>query len=142
MILIDTNVIVYALDADDKRHETSLRRLEECRSGRAEGGVTGGILAELAASLTWPGRRAAISSRQCRNVLSRLMASRLIFLEETRESLEAFVDLLSAHRLSGQDVHDAHHASIALAAGFDAVLTFDTAHWNRFQEDGLRVIVP
>jgi predicted nucleic acid-binding protein len=142
MILIDTNVILYALDADDKRHETCLQKLEECRSGRVLGGVAASIVAELAASLTWPGRTAPLSSRQCKHVISRLMASKLVLFEESRESLRIFLELLSSHRLSGQDIHDAHHASVGLAAGCDAVLTFDLAHWRRFQQDGLRVTVP
>jgi hypothetical protein len=109
---------------------------------RATGGVTGSIIAELAASLTWPGRPAPLSSRQCKRVISTLMASKLLLLEESPESLRIFLDLLSSHRLSGQGVHGAHHASIALAAGCDAVVTYDVAHWRRFQEHGLRVIAP
>ncbi|MFC2171797.1 type II toxin-antitoxin system VapC family toxin [Acidobacteriota bacterium] len=142
MILIDTNVIVYSLDADDHRNGICSERLEECRIGKMEGGVTGGILAELAASLTWTGRTNPLSARQCRTVIENLMESNLLLFEESRNSLKLFLSLVSSHRLSGQQVHDAHHAAVALVSGCDEVLTFDQIHWQRFQKDGLRNIVP
>ena len=62
--VIDTNVLVYALDADAPQHATSRALLEAARAGQATLYVTSQILCEFYAVVTNPRMiRSTISAR-------------------------------------------------------------------------------
>ncbi|HZS44338.1 MAG TPA: hypothetical protein VFC63_04500 [Blastocatellia bacterium] len=50
--------------------------------------------------------------------------------------------LAASHQLTARRVHDARHASAAIASGIMSVFTYDAADWTIFEPDGLRIIGP
>lgn len=142
MFLVDTNILLYAVNPDFSEHPAALAALEKARDGSELWFLTWGVIYEflrvsthravfskplsLAAAWDWIGRLR--SSRSCQ------------VLTESDRHAEIMSELLGRHgRLGGNVIHDLHTAALMLEHGVQEIRTAD-ADFHQFKF--LRVVNP
>lgn len=127
MILVDTNVLVYAANEDVSQHEAARRWLDAALSGGATVGfawlaLVGFVrLCTSARLLPRP-----LTIEQATSVVdSWLGAPSAVVLEPTADHLGIMRRLLEGARTGGNLVNDAHLAALAIGHGA-TVVTYDT----------------
>lgn len=118
--VVDTNVLVYALDA--------------ARQGAATLFVTSQILCEFYSVVTNPRRVAKPrSAAEATAVLADLLAF-LHVLPVPAGAVDVLLDLLRRHAVMGGDVFDLHIAASMQANGIGKIYTFNVADFAAFAE--------
>lgn len=134
MLVLDTNVLLYAANAADPAHAASKAVVEHARSSRSPWCLTWGILYEFLRVVThprvfsdpWPIKHA------WRYVGALIASPRLQVLVETPRHHEVVADLVKELPfLSGNLLHDAHTAALMREYGIKRIYTRDT-DFHRF----------
>jgi len=142
--LLDTNVLVYALDQESPFHSAArtllLRAADTAWQERLC--VTPQVLAEFFAVVTNPRRvRSPRSPEEALRALEQFIAlPNLTVLAVPVDVVSRWVPLVRAHRLGASRVFDAQLAATIVANGVRRIYTFDRAHFECFAE--LEVITP
>lgn len=142
MFVIDTNLLLYAVNRDAPDHDRARAVLEEYRRGGRAWFLTWGIIYEFlrvgthprifSEPLTLPTARAWIASL--------LAGPSSGILVETDRHPEVLADLVAQHpRLAGNLVHDLHTAALMKEHGIPEIRTADT---DFHQFPFLRVVNP
>lgn len=142
MFVLDTNLLLYAVNRDAPDHERARALLEEYRQGERPWFLTWGIVYEFLRvgthprifpePLTLPAARAWIAS-----LLAGPSAGLLV---ETDRHTEVLAALVAEHpRLAGNPVHDLHTATLMKEHGVAEIRTADT---DFHQFPFLRVVNP
>ncbi len=134
MFVVDTNVLVYAMNADSPFHERCADRLAEWRGQPAAWFVTWGVIYEFLRVVTHPRvLQAPRSASEAWRFVEGLLASPgLVVLTETeRHAAVARVVVDEVHALAGNLVHDAHTAVLMREHGIRRIYTRDT-NFHRF----------
>lgn len=142
MFVVDTNVLVYAADADAPEHGPCRAALEEWRKGPTPWYLSWSIVYEFLRVVTHPRvlRRPFESAGALAFVAAMLASTSVAILTETPrhgEILSEVVDEVAL--LSGNLYHDAHIAVLMREHGVRSIVTRDTG-FHRF--DFLEVIDP
>ena len=142
MFLVDTNILLYAVDPDSPEHALALAQLEGYRRETELWFLTWGVIYEflrvsthravferpLSIERAWSWIEAVRASASCR------------VLAETERHPEIVRELAARHpRLAGNPVHDLHTAALMLEHGVTEVRTADT---DFHQFPFLRVVNP
>lgn len=129
MFVVDTNLLLYAVNPDAPEHERARTALEAWRRGRRSWFLTWGTIYEFLRVATHP----QIFPRplrlpEAREFVTAVLASpRCDLLIETDRHPEVLEALVAAHpRLSGNPVHDLHTAALMKEHGIDEIRTADT----------------
>jgi predicted nucleic acid-binding protein len=138
--LIDTNVLVYALDADAPQHAASRALLEAAREGSTTLYVTSQILCEFYSIVT-NARRVARprTPGDASGAISGLLAF-LHVLPIPAHAIEGWLSLLRRHPVTGGDVFDLQIVATMQANGVQRIYTFNTDDFEAFSE--LSVVTP
>jgi predicted nucleic acid-binding protein len=138
--IIDTNVLVYALDADAPQHASSRALLEAARDGSTTLYVTSQILCEFYSIVT-NARRVAKprSPDDASSAVSDLLAF-LHVLPIPAHTVEGWLGLLRRHPVAGGDVFDLQIIASMQANGVQRIYTFNTDDFEAFPE--LSVVTP
>lgn len=126
MKLIDANVLLYAVNSSDAKHERSRAWLDEALSGAAPIGFCWPVLLAFLRLATNPSvfPRPLGVHEACETVRAWLAQDPAVVVEPSRRHADILCGLLSFLGSGGNLVSDAHLASLALE--FDAtVVTFD-----------------
>jgi uncharacterized protein len=139
--IVDTNVLVYALDADAPQHAAARALLEAARDDTSTTlFVTSQILCEFYSIVTNPHRvpkpRAAADAIAA---ISSLLAF-LHVLPVPAPAVDGLLDLLRRHLVTGGDVFDLHIVATMQADGVGSIYTFNTADFTVFPE--LSIVTP
>lgn len=137
---VDTNVLVYALDADSLRHATARGLLEAARDGSLSLYVTSQILCEFDSVVT-NARRVARprTSIEALSALADLLAF-LHVLPVPAHAVEGWMSLLRRHPVTGGDVFDPQIVSAMQANGIARIYTFNGDDFAAFSD--LAVVTP
>ena len=138
-MLLDVNILLYAVNAADPRHRVVRPWLELRLAG--SGAVGFAWLALLAFLRIATGTRfsAPLSTSTALDLVEEwLAAPAALVVEPTARHLFVLRELLESSGRAGDIVPDAHLAALAVEHGM-SLATFDT-DFRRFQ--GLRVVVP
>ena len=142
MFVIDTNLLLYAVNPDSRDHERAHELVEAWRRGDRSWFVTWGIVYEFLRVSTHRNVFAEpLDLRTARNWIAVLLASpRAGTLVETDRHDEVLEELVTLHpRVSGNTVHDLHTVALMKEYGVAEIRTADTDfHQFRF----LRVVNP
>jgi predicted nucleic acid-binding protein len=140
--LVDTNVIVYSINADAPDHASSRALLEAARIPSTELYVSSQIICELYSVITSARRVAApCSPREALQVLSAILTLPGIrVLPIPAEALTALLEILRVHPLTGGDVFDAQIVATMKANNIQRIYTFNAEDFEVFPE--LSVVVP
>ncbi len=134
MFVVDTNVLVYAADADSPFHEKCFDRLTAWREQASAWFLTWGICYEFLRVTTHPRvlRNPSSADRAWHFVDALLQSPGLIFLTPTdRHGTVAGEVLRELPHLSGNLMHDAHTAVLMREHGIKMIYTRDT-DFHRF----------
>jgi toxin-antitoxin system PIN domain toxin len=142
MFLVDTNILLYAVNPDAREHAPALEALEAYRSDARLWFLTWGIVYEFLRVSThravFPQPLALPDAYQWIAVLLASPSCRL--LTETERHAAIVEELTGRHRrLAGNGVHDLHIAALMLEHGVGEIRTADT---DFFQFPFLRVVNP
>jgi uncharacterized protein len=132
--IVDSNVLVYALDADASQHLPSRHLLDEGRSGATTLYVTSQILCEFYSIVTNPRRVAR--PRTAADAIAAI-AGLLAFLHVLpipARAVEGWLDLLRRRPVTGGDVFDLQLAATMLANGVQRIYTFNTTDFEAFTD--------
>jgi len=132
--IADTNVLVYALDADAPQHATARALLELARSGSVILYVTSQILCEFYSVVT-NARRVARprTPDDALNAISDLLAF-LHVLPIPSRTVEGWMRLLRRHPVTGGDIFDLQIIATMQANGIARIYTFNTDDFSAFAE--------
>jgi uncharacterized protein len=138
--IIDTNVLVYALDADAPQHAASRALLETAREGSTTLYVTSQILCEFYSVVT-NARRVAKprSPDDASNTVSDVITF-LHVLPIPAYTVEGWLSLLRRHPVTGGDIFDLQIIASMQANGVQRIYTFNTDDFEAFPE--LSVVTP
>lgn len=128
-ILVDTNVLIYAVDADSKFHEPAIKFLTD--SG-LKLFTTSKNISEFLVVLT-RNTEIELSSSECLAILNSLL-SNIVILYPTPMSMNLFQDLVRKYNPRGLWIHDVEIASIAIAHGISMIATNNVSDFKRLAE--------
>jgi toxin-antitoxin system PIN domain toxin len=134
LFVVDTNVLVYAADADTPQHERCRSALEGWRRERTPWYLTWGIVYEFLRVVTHPRLiRSPFPSAGAMAFVEAVLASpSLHILTETSRHLEVLDEVAGdVPLLSGNLYHDAHTAALMREHGLRTIVTRDT-DFHRF----------
>ena len=137
---IDTNVLVYALDADAPQHAAARTLLEPARDTGATLFVTSQILCEFYSIVTNP--RRVPKPRSATEAVAALV-SLLAFLHVMpvpAHAAERLLDLLRRRPVTGGDVFDLQIVATMQANAIQRIYTFNSADFESFSE--LSIVTP
>ncbi|TMC09933.1 MAG: PIN domain-containing protein [Chloroflexi bacterium] len=139
MILLDTNVLVHALNVDSPRHPECLSVLQHAARGALPGVLVPQVLLECYSVITSPRRFAyPTEPEQAWGILRSL--SEAIDVRTVPESLLDDLDgLLSQTTLRGRDVFDLALAAQMRSHGIRTICTYNV---RDFDVIGIRAIEP
>ncbi len=128
-ILVDTNVLIYAVDADSQFHNKAVKFLSDSALRLF---TTSKNISEFLVVLT---RNAEIelSSSECLDILSSLLSD-IEILYPTPMSMDVFQKLVRKYNPRGLWIHDVEIASIGMAHGISVIATNNSADFKRIAE--------
>ncbi|MEW6173879.1 MAG: type II toxin-antitoxin system VapC family toxin [Bacillota bacterium] len=125
MILIDTNVLVYAVDALAPQHEQSRGFVETARRGKAQAVLVPQVLLEFYAVATGNRSLHPLAPQDALEQVSVLRLS-LPVLDPPVESLDRLKEILAARPdICGGDVFDAWLVAQMRALGISVICTYN-----------------
>lgn len=140
LIAVDTNVLVYAFDADAARHRDAKALVGRLAQGPRPWGLPWPCVLEFLNNVTGPQfRRPAAVSAACRFLDLVFASPSLRRLMPTDDTLQVLRDVLEESGVRGSHVHDAHIFALCLEHGVRELLTADKG-FRRFR--GLKVTNP
>jgi predicted nucleic acid-binding protein len=139
-VLLDTNVLVYALDTDAPQYEAAKSVCDAAAGGEFPAFITTQVVLEYVSVVTSPKRVAtpATLAEAWDDVRRFLVAFNLLSLRP--EDVPKVALLSEELGLSGPKVFDLGIAVTALSAGVDTVCTYDSSVFARVP--GLKVLQP
>ena len=139
--VVDTNVLVYALDADAPQHAAARALLEAARNDPAATlFVTSQILCEFYSVVTNP--RRVSNPRPATEAVAAIsdLLGFLHVLPVPAQAVDGLLDLLRRHPVTGGDVFDLQIVAAMQANGIGRIYTFNVADFGAFPE--LSVVTP
>jgi uncharacterized protein len=138
--IIDTNVLIYSLDADSPMHSAARVLLEAARDGTATLYATSQILFEFYSIVTNPRRVAKPrTSAEAVNTITDSLTF-LQVLPVPAESVEEWLGLLLRRPVTGGDVFDLQIIATMQANDIRRIYTFNAGDFEAFSE--LTVLTP
>jgi predicted nucleic acid-binding protein len=129
--IVDTKVLVYALDADATQHASSRALLEAGRAGSVTLYVTSQIFCEFYSVVTNPRRVANACSPAAALVA---IFSLLRVLPVPTHTVEELIRLLRRRPVIGGDIFDLQIIATMNVNGIPRIYTFNTADFAGFPE--------
>nr|WP_294546007.1 TA system VapC family ribonuclease toxin [uncultured Rhodopila sp.] len=138
--VVDTNVLVYALDSDAPHHSASRNLLEAARDGSTTLFVTSQVLCEFYSIVT-NARRVSRprTSADAVTAISGLLAF-LHVLPVPAHAVEGWISLLSRRPVTGGDVFDLQIVATMKANDVARIYTFNRDDFEAFAE--ISVVTP
>ena len=142
MVLLDTNVLVYALDEESPFHNRSRVVVERAANGEGSYCISSQTLAEFYSVVTNPRRvKNPRSAPEAVDAIERFLAMPGITLLSTPpEVTTRWLAMIRRTPVTGANVFDVQLAATALVAGVSQVCTFNAADFQRI--DDIEVIAP
>lgn len=142
MFVVDTNLLIYAVNPDSPEHERAREAVEAWRRGDRSWFLTWGIVYEFLRVATHPTVfPRPLNLPTAAKWLAALLESPVAgLLVETERHSEVLEELISLHpRLAGNPVHDLHTAALMKEHGIAEIRTADV---DFHQFAFLRVVNP
>jgi len=128
-ILVDTNVLIYAIDEDSKFHKSALNLLSNPEINLF---TTSKNISEFLVVLTRH-NDIQLSTKECLEILDNLLVN-ISVLYANQMTMEVFYELVKRYNPRGLWIHDVEIASIAIAYNILTIATNNVADFNRIKE--------
>lgn len=125
MILLDTNVLVYAIQAKAPQHDASRRLVEAVQAGRCPACLFPQILLEFFAVMTDAGRLETPATKAEGLDLVKMYSAILPVLQPSHSALDIFLALAEGSGVHGQRVFDCYLVAQAMDAGVGTICTYN-----------------
>jgi uncharacterized protein len=135
--LVDTNVLVYALDADTAQHASSRALLEAGRAGSVTLYVTSQIICEFYSVVTNPRRVAKPCSPAAALTAISSLLGFLRVLPVPAQTVEELIRLVRRRPVTAADIFDLQILATMNVNGIQRIYTFNTADFAGFPEIAL-----
>ncbi|HEX6016224.1 MAG TPA: PIN domain-containing protein [Geminicoccaceae bacterium] len=132
-VFIDTNVLVYANQANAIEHARATSLIREAEARSAELWISRQVLREYLSAVTRPQAAGPALPLQVAANRVRWFAQRFRVADETAEVTGNLLSLLDSVPAAGKQVHDANIVATMLAHGIRHLLTFNVAVFRRFE---------
>jgi toxin-antitoxin system PIN domain toxin len=141
VIAVDTNILVYAHREDSPFHDPASRRIAELAEGLAAWAIPWPCLHEFLTIVTHPRIYAPATplARALDQVDAWLESPSLVLIAETTAHWRTLMELLSAGRIAGPQVHDGRVAALCRQHGVRELWSADR-DFSRFA--GIMVVNP
>jgi predicted nucleic acid-binding protein len=139
LILLDTNVLVYALNSDARRHADCHRVVEAAVAGTLPGVLVPQVLIECYSVITSPRRVARPVDPSTAMAAVRALTGAIAVRAAPATMLEDLEAIVAQHPRRGQDVFDLVLVAQMVAHGIRAICTCNARH---FDVDGIRAVDP
>ncbi len=128
-ILVDTNVLIYAVDADSRFHEQAVKFLSDPTLKLF---TTSKNISEFLVVLT-RNEEIKLPAAECLEILNNILLD-IVVLYPNPMTMKVFQDLIRKHNPRGLWIHDVEIASIGIAHGISVIATNNTADFKRIAE--------
>ncbi len=128
-VLVDTNVLIYAIDLESKFHSYAVKFLSDSSISLF---TTSKNISEFLVVLTRD-RELSVSVIECWRVLNSLLKNFTV-LYPSRFSLSIFKELTEKYEPKGLRIHDVEIASIGISFGISTILTNNPSDFNYMDE--------
>ncbi len=140
MILLDTNLLVYALNADAAQHQESRRIVESALEGRLQAVLIPQVLVETYAMLTDPKRVSRPLSPDAAWREIEVYRTAIPLLPWNDQVLPGLGRLLTAAKITGQDVFDTMIVACMHAHNVRSICSYNRTGFGRYP--GVDVVSP
>lgn len=126
MIALDTNILIYAMQAQSPLHDLALNALREIGEGSAPWALPDQVLGEFLRVVTHPRARSPVTPAYAIDWLDRALASpsaRVLASGPTHWSI--LRRLVVDGNVRGNDVHDARLVAVCVEHGVERILSED-----------------
>jgi predicted nucleic acid-binding protein len=140
MILVDTNVLVYAVNSDAPKHTSCRALVEAVRAGEVQCALVPQVLLEFHAIVT-DGRRVTrpLAPETAQEVV-RALRGFFPVLDACREALEYLPVVVVEKGISGGDIFDAWLVAQMRVLGIDRICTYNAKDFMGYT--GIRAVRP
>ena len=140
--LLDTSVLVPAVVDQLGNHEAAFAALHRCTAGEDRGYCSTHALAECYATLTALPLPRRVLPEEARALVEESIGARLEAVPLTAGDYRDVLRQVARLGLASGAVYDALHARCARKANVDRILTYNVAHFERFELAGIVVTAP
>ena len=136
MVLLDTNILIYAANKDSEHHPIAFQIREEALMGKSETCVSLQNLVEFYSIIT--------SSKRVQNPLSPEIASyeinqylnndKIVKFHFNEQSLKLLTGLTQKYKVTAQNVYDLKIVATMLTHGVSEIITANETDFIRFSE--------
>ncbi len=134
-VLLDTNVLVYASNADAPVHERALAIVERALAGELDAALTPQVLAEYLAVVTDPRRlEHPIAPRDAQGQVDALLDGPMRLLTLGDATTRRLAELAAAYDVRAQRLYDLHLVATMLAHGVLTIYTANVRDFRRYDE--------
>ena len=132
MILIDTNVLIYAIQGDAPQHEASPRLVEAALAGSPLACLFPQVLLEFFAVMTDSPRLEKPATSAEGLDLVRRYSSLLLVLQPSPAALNILLSLVSKLGVRGQRIFDSFLVAQMMDAGIETICTYNTKDFSNY----------
>jgi predicted nucleic acid-binding protein len=131
-VFVDTNVLVYSTRPFSAHHTAAVAALARVAAVGVTLWISPQILREYLAAVTRP--QATAPGLPMQTAIDDVRRFRTAFrvAEERASAFDRLIEILSAHRVAGRQIHDANIVATMLDCGVRRLLTFNAADFQRF----------
>jgi len=134
-VLLDTNVLVYASNADAPVHERARTIVERALAGELDAALTPQVLAEYLAVVTDPRRlEHPIAPRDAQGQVDALLDGPMRLLTLGEVTTRRLAELATAYDVRAQRLYDLHLVATMLAHGVLTIYTANVRDFRRYAE--------
>lgn len=134
-VFLDTNILVAASHPNAPFHGEAIRIVDRLHASPLEVWISRQIVRELLATLSRPQPWGSTLAPQALADHGGRILKLYKIAEEGAESTARLLEYVRDGRAQGRQVHDAAIAAVMLSRGIRRLLTFNTAHFERFKPD-------
>jgi predicted nucleic acid-binding protein len=131
-VFIDTNILVYANLGQSPFHSHAVARLQELQDNDCSLYVSRQVLREYLAAMTRPGTLTADIPIISLVEDVRGFENDLIVIDDGPAVTDKLLETVEHYAVAGKQIHDANIVATMLACGIPALLTHNTADFQRF----------
>jgi predicted nucleic acid-binding protein len=134
-VFLDTNILVAASHPNAPFHKEAIKLADRLHAAPLEVWISRQIVRELLATLSRPQSwGVTLAPQTLADHAGRLLKLYKI-AEEGPNSTTRLLEYVRDGRAQGRQVHDAAIAAVMLSHGIKRLLTFNTAHFERFKPE-------
>ena len=136
LVLLDSNILIYAEQAEDAHHETAKSLRDRALTGEIKACISPQVLSEFFAIVTNPRRVSTplTVERALENIRKYNQSKKLVKIFPGSNIINRMIALLEACPVSGADIHDLYLAATMLENDVSHIYTYNVADFARISE--------